>query len=226
MGGGMGPMGGIFSSMGGMPGMMGGMGGRGARAAAGGARRARKRPTGQPCEVILPVSLSELANGAQRKMKISRRTHDAETGRSGSEDQVVNVDVQPGFKDGTKITFDGLGDETEEQSAGPIVFVLQTKPHPTLRREGADLRATVKVSLRNALSGTASGTVDAIDGTKVPWNAAGQVLTPKTRMRLPGKGMPRREHKQIVGRGDLILDFEIEFPKAPLPADKLAALGL
>ena len=51
------------------------------------------------------------------------------------------INVQPGWKDGTKITFEGEGDDVHPGSVIPadIIFTLQTKPHDRFEREGDDL---------------------------------------------------------------------------------------
>lgn len=36
--------------------------------------------------------------------------------------------------------------------------------------------------------------------------------------------MPRRTGGKVVGRGDLILEFDIAFPKQPIAASKLSAV--
>jgi len=69
------------------------------------------------------------------------------------EREVLEVHVEKGVKDGSKITFRGKGDEVPNMEAGDINFVVQVKEHDMFTRKGADLLITKKVSLNQALCG-------------------------------------------------------------------------
>jgi DnaJ-class molecular chaperone len=47
--------------------------------------------------------------------------------------------IHTGWKDGTKITFEGEGDESAGVLPADIVFVVKTKPHDRFTREGDHL---------------------------------------------------------------------------------------
>ncbi len=57
------------------------------------------------------------------------------------------------FQAGTKITFEGAGDELHGQPAQDIQFIIEEAPHSTYRREGDNLHTTVDVPLVDALCG-------------------------------------------------------------------------
>lgn len=86
-----------MDSMGGMP-EMGGMGGMG------GMGRSRKDPN---IEYSLQCSLEDLYKGATKKMKISRTV--TTTSGPSKVEETLQVDVKPGWKNMTKITFAGKG---------------------------------------------------------------------------------------------------------------------
>jgi DnaJ homolog subfamily B member 4 len=58
-----------------------------------------------PIERVLPFSLEELYKGCTRKMKISRNIYDASSGKSVPVQEILTIDVKPGWKKGTKLTF-------------------------------------------------------------------------------------------------------------------------
>ena len=217
----------MFSGMGGggggqngMFGPMGGMGGMGGRAAAGGggmggpakrhssAAQSSKRHATE-AEVVqrpLPVTLEDLFTGTKKKLKINRRVLQDADGSVRQEHEVVEIDVKPGWKAGTKITFAGKGDRVISGApAQTIQFVLEEKPHARFTRSGNDLTETVRVSLRQALSGIDKSTVG-IDGQTIRIQLPS--ATPQTVKRLVGHGMP----KKGGGRGDLNIRFDINFP--------------
>ena len=47
--------------------------------------------------------------------------------------------IPTGWKDGTKITFEGEGDESAGVLPADIVFVVKTKPHDRFTRDGDHL---------------------------------------------------------------------------------------
>jgi DnaJ-class molecular chaperone len=100
-----------------------------------------------PVEHDLYVSLDEVARGCTKKMKISRRVLQPD-GTARKEDKVLTINVKPGWKSGTKITFQKEGDQGTHKIPADIVFIIRDKPHPNFKREGSDLRYTAKISLK------------------------------------------------------------------------------
>ena len=100
-----------------------------------------------PVEHDLYVTLEEINTGCVKKMKISRRimlTDDT----SKKEDKYVSISVKPGWKSGTKVTFQKEGDQAKGKIPADIVFIIRDKPHSLFRREGSDLRYTARLTLK------------------------------------------------------------------------------
>ena len=91
----------------------------------GGAGTRRRAPTPEVTTVErpLPVTLEELYNGAHKKMKIKRKTYDARTGKRSVEDKILDMEIKPGYKAGTKIKFKGVGDQ-EEGGTQDLHFIV------------------------------------------------------------------------------------------------------
>lgn len=82
--------------------------------------------------------------------------------------------VKPGWKPGTRVTFEGKGDEVAPGQASDLAFVVKQAPHARFERQGNDLHATVKLPLVAALTG-ASPSLQHLDGRTVQvWAAAHQ----------------------------------------------------
>ena len=111
----------IFSMFGG-----GGGGGGGpspfSTRAAGGPRRP-PTPEVTTVEKQLPISLEELYTGVRKKMKIKRKTFDQVTGKRSVEDKILEFDIKPGLKAGSKIKFKGVGDQ-EEGGTQDLHFII------------------------------------------------------------------------------------------------------
>lgn len=119
-----GGMGGAGGMPGGMPGGMddfdgfssfgssGGPRGRHRARASEGAHPRDRTPEISTVERPLPLTLEELFNGVEKKMKIKRKTYD-ETGKRVQSDTILKVPIKAGLKKGSKIKFSGVGDQVE-----------------------------------------------------------------------------------------------------------------
>ena len=166
-----------------------------------------------PVGHTLALSLEELYHGCTKKMKIARKVL-APDGTSSVQDKIVAIDVKAGWKAGTKITFPKEGDQSIGRIPADIVFTVQEKPHPHFKREGNHLRYSAKVPLRDALCG-GYVTIPRIDGKAMSYPLV-EVINPRTEHTIPAEGMPI---SKLPGqRGNLILNFDIQFP-SQLPQD-------
>nr|ABE57132.1 heat shock protein Hsp40 [Liriomyza sativae] len=169
----------------------------------------RKRQSQDPpIEHDLYVTPEEIDKGCVRKMKISR-TSLAQGGNQYKQEKVLNINVKPGWKAGTKITFPKEGDQSPGKIPADIVFIIRDKPHLIFKRDGSDLKYTAKVSLKQALCGTTIS-VPTLQGDRVQINTFGEVIKPTTVKRITGRGLPYPRDPNL--RGDLHVHFEIKFP--------------
>lgn len=170
-----------------------------------------------PIEKDLLVSLEELEKGATKKMKISRNVVD-ENGTQRTERKVLTINIKPGWKEGTKITFTKEGDVRPGVIPSDIVFKIKDKPHKNFTRDkDNNLIYTAKVSLRDALSGRISTDVPTISGRKIRVFDDSEIIQPGSTKILEGHGLPLP--KNTSSRGNLIVKYDVYFPNY-LPSDK------
>lgn len=162
-----------------------------------------------PIEHDLYVSLEDITKGCTKKMKISRKVVQSD-GTTRNEDKVLTINVKPGWKAGTKITFQREGDQGRNKIPADIVFIIRDKPHPNFKREGSDIRFTAKILLKQALCGCVVD-VPTLSGDKLSLNLTGEVVKPNSIKRIQGHGLPLP--KEPSRRGDLIVSFDIKFPE-------------
>lgn len=141
-------------------------------------------------------------------MKITRKVLNPDGQSVHVEDKVLSINIKPGWKSGTKITFPKEGDQSPGRVPADIVFIIKDKPHPKFKREAADIRYVVKISLKDALCGT-SIQVPTLDKKTVPLTIT-DVIKPGTTRRITGQGLPLP--KTPNRRGDLLVEFDIRFP--------------
>jgi len=178
----------------------------------GAGRRASTRRQMEPevttVERSLPVTLEELFKGTRKKMKINRKTYDGRTGKRSNQDKILEMDIKPGLKAGSKIKFRGWGDEDESGNVQDLHFIVTEKPHPTLTRDGDDLRTVITLDLKEALTGW-SRKVSTIEGKQL--NVSGSGPTPPGYIeRYPNLGMVKS--KSPNERGDFLVEVKVKFP--------------
>lgn len=156
----------------------------------------------------LPVTLEEVYNGTTKKMKINRKALKAD-GRSCREDKVLTVNIKPGWKAGTKITFPNEGDQSANTIAADIVFIIRDKPHPKFTRDGSDILYKHKLSLKDALVHDSGLKIPTLTGELINLPITG-VIKPTTTRKIPNRGLPHTKTPDKYG--DLIVSFDIEFP--------------
>jgi len=206
----------IFTSFGGGGG--GGFGGPGVGAGRGGRGPTfqRRREEVEPTVIERPllVSVQDLFNGTTKKLKVQRKTFDQMTGKQNVEDKILSVPIKRGLKAGSKIKYPDMGDQVEGGTQD-LHFIIKEKDDPLFKREGDDIRHTIDIDLKEALTGW-QRKVQTIDGKQVNVSHSGP--TPPTwTERFPGQGMPKSKTPTI--RGDFIVGVNIKFPTS-LTADQ------
>ncbi|XP_014209933.1 dnaJ homolog subfamily B member 13-like [Copidosoma floridanum] len=163
----------------------------------------------------LPLTLNEVFHGGVKKVKIERLV--LEGASTTMEEKILSIPIMPGIPSGARIVFPEEGDQGPMKIPADVVFVTEIEPHETFRRTGSDLRMTVGLFLSDALTGTII-TINTLDGRvlRVPITS---VVTPEYAMRVAGEGLPLVEDPGR--RGDLVIDFDIEFPVYLPAASKL-----
>ncbi|CAL0327242.1 unnamed protein product [Lupinus luteus] len=160
-----------------------------------------------PAETKLPCSLEELYSGSTRKMKISRTVIDT-NGRQVLETEILTLEIKPGWKKGTKITFPDKGNQQPNQLPADLIFVIDEKSHDFFKRDGNDLIMSQRVSLAEAIGGTTINITTLNKRTlSIPVT---DIVSPGFELVVAKEGMPIT--KERGHRGDLRIKFEVKFP--------------
>lgn len=139
----------------------------------------------------LKLTLEELYTGTTKKLRVHKKLLDGTTTPVDK-----SITIKPGWKEGTKITYDDVG----------VIFVIQTKPHTIYTREDDDLIATIDITLHQALTGI-STSIKTLDGRSIPIKLP--YAEPSTIKIIPAEGMPNQKSGT---RGDMKVKFNIKFP--------------
>lgn len=197
--------GGSFGGFGGFEDFGGGFGGMGGGFGGMGGMGSRRQKAPEPLEVSVNCTLEQLFTGCVKKLKINRTIN-------GKEDpKIFEINVKPGWKSGTTITFEKEGDQQYNRPAQDIKFIIQEKPHDFLKRVGDDLIVEEIITLKEALCGIKI-TKQGLDGNPVILEVH-DVIAPNQDRRVKGAGMPNKYGQ----RGDMIFKFKISFPSQLTP---------
>lgn len=133
--------------------------------------------------------------------------------------EILSIEVKPGWKKGTKITFPDKGNEQFNQLPADLVFVIDEKPHDVYKRDSNDLIMNYRVTLVEALGGTTVN-ITTLDGRdlSIPVN---DILSPGYELVVSREGMPIA--REPGNRGDLRIKFEVKFPSR-LTTEQRAAI--
>lgn len=123
-------------------------------------------------------------------------------------EEILTIDIKPGWKKGTKITFPEKGNEHRNVIPSDLVFIIDEKPHSVFKRDGNDLVTTQKISLVEALTGCTVQLTTLDDRSlSIPINT---IISPSHEEVVRGEGMPIP--KEPSKKGNLRIKFNIKFP--------------
>ncbi|XP_045810546.1 dnaJ homolog subfamily B member 13-like [Trifolium pratense] len=160
-----------------------------------------------PIEKNIECTLEELCYGCTKKIMI-RRDVLTDNGGIVQEEELLTINVKPGWTKGTKIKFVGKGNERPNAYSEDIIFSISEKRHQLFRREGNDLELCVEIPLLKALTG---GTilVPLLGGENMNLTVD-DIIYPGYEKIISDQGMPI---SSAAGkRGKLIVKFIVEFP--------------
>lgn len=195
-------------NMGGMPGMAGGF-----PFSMGGMPTSQNAPSPKMNSVSskkLPCTLGDLYEGTVKKLKVTRKQLDPVSRQLVQSEKVLEINIKPGWKSGTKLTFSGEGDSLPNGQNQDMEFVIEEKKHPVFTREGDNLKAELEIDLVEALTGFEkslthlNGKIVPVAGAKNAPMKSGDVLI------INGLGMPIS--KTPGKSGDLLVTLKVKFP--------------
>jgi DnaJ-class molecular chaperone len=168
-------------------------GGQGfAGAPGGGARQPQAR--GEDTNATVAVSLEDAHKGGSVPLRLPNN-------------KVVNVKLPDTVEDGQQIRLKGQGQASPwGGEPGDAIVTVKFERHPKFRRDGADLRVDVPITLYEAVLG-GKVRVPTLDG-EAELTLPANINTAKA-LRLKGKG--------LHGKGDLYATLKIVLPEAGDP---------
>ena len=158
----------------------------------------------------IPVTLEELYHGTEKVMKRTRNVYNEYGKVERVEEKNFVVQIKPGWKEGTKITYPEEGDLKPHVKSADVEFTIIQKTHPIFTRIGNDLEMIKNISLKESLLGCAFD-IKSICGEVIHVNLKDIILNPGFEHRISRMGMPCQKNPKDT-KGDLIIRFHVIFP--------------
>jgi DnaJ-class molecular chaperone len=161
----------------------------------------------KPAPIVknINISLQQAYNGCSITIPIERWV--IENGNKRNESETLQIEIPPGADGGENVAIRDRGNR-QNGICGDIKLCINVDNHPEFKRNGLDLIYSKKVSLKEALCGL---TFEIRHLNDKVLNLASSVRTniikPNDKKVVPHLGMRRGD--QV---GNLIIDFEVEFP--------------
>ncbi|GBG23919.1 DnaJ family protein [Hondaea fermentalgiana] len=128
-----------------------------------------------------------------------------------NEQKMLTAHIERGMQEGQEIRFKYMSEQQPKKIPGDVVFVLIQQKHRLFEREGNDLHMTIKISLKEALTGF-SRTFKHLDEHEVEIDREDKITKPFETIVIPDEGMPLHEVPSQFG--NLRVTFEVMFPRS------------
>ncbi|KAG8919427.1 hypothetical protein FRC01_001291 [Tulasnella sp. 417] len=167
-------------------------------------------PPSSAVEWVYPLmlTLEELFKGGTYAYQITTRLLSGEP-----KTQTVRIDVMPGWAPGTQIIVPNAGNECAPGEFQTMIFVVEQVQHEWFtRREGGMLEYVQDISLldaRNVNRTRALCKVVGLDGEIIKFYPPRGAILHGQESVIKEKGMYKRSKGKVVGRGDLIIRWNI-----------------
>lgn len=168
---------------------------------------------GQTHEASITIGLEDAYRGGSRNVSLDI-VETQPDGRQTRSTRTYDVKIPAGATEGTAIRLKGQGGKgIAGGPAGDLILRIHLAEHPRFRVEGHNLIGELPLTPWEAALGTKAD-FQTLDGSVTLTIPAGSQSGQKLRLR--GKGMPRRDKTQ----GDLIIQLKIMVPKPLSDAER------
>jgi len=128
----------------------------------------------------------------------------------------IIITIERGMADGQQIPFEQEADQHPDHTAGNVIFTIRTASHPRFQRKGNNLYVRTSITLLESLVGFEKE-IQHLDNHTVHIKRS-SVTKPAFVQLIKGEGMPHHETPSV--KGDLEIEYYIEFPSGELPEAK------
>lgn len=173
--------------------------------------RAMRSPRGTSKEWMfpLPMTLEDIFYGSRQSFLIKRELLSRKI-----EEVEICVRVPAGTRAGTRIMCRGAGHQRQDGTFQDVVFLVEDEPGQRFSRVNDDLYLDVRVPWQDSLADRGGDIyINGLDGEEIVFPLPYPIHdnTTEGQVFVKGAGMPIRRGHKIVGRGDMIVRWQVVF---------------
>jgi len=158
-----------------------------------------------PIVKTLEISFKESYTGCEYPLQITRWI--LQNGTKIHEEETIYVSIHQGIDENELICCKGKGNIVDDRLRGDVKIFIKVKPDKIFLRKGLDLYFFKTISLKESLCGFVFD-FDHLNGQNYKINNKTTIIRPNFKKNIQKLGMKRGESE-----GNLIIEFNIEFPK-------------
>lgn len=175
---------------------------------------------GKPIPIVrtMKITMEQAYNGGSIPIEIERWVmQDANTRQI--EKETIYVSFPPGIDENEFILLRDKGNVINENAKGDIKIAIQIENNTHFQRHGLDLIYSKTITLKEALCGFIFS-MNHLNGKQITFNNTinNTIIKPNAKKIIPNMGMVRENNI-----GNLIIDFEIQFPDS-LTSEQISSL--
>ncbi|KAK2952928.1 putative Chaperone protein DnaJ [Blattamonas nauphoetae] len=125
--------------------------------------------------------------------------------------KIIEVHVEAGTPSGTRVKFDGDGDQEPDMIPGDLIVVIEEKPHAVFTRQDPDLHLRKTISLGEALCGFEFPVKHVSGKTLLIKSMDGDIIKPGDDRAVENEGLP--VYRSPLEKGRIIVHFDVQFPE-------------
>ncbi|KAF8558192.1 DnaJ-domain-containing protein [Imleria badia] len=173
--------------------------------------RAINTPRGASKEWIfpLPLTLDEMYHGTTYRFLVTRELLSRRT-----EQVEISIDIPPGMRSGTRIVCPRTGHQRKDGALQDVVFLVEEVPEERFSRVKDDLFLDVCIPWADPLADQGGEIcIQGIDGKEITFTLPYPIYDKATegQVLVKGAGMPIRDGRRTIGRGDMIVRWRVVF---------------
>lgn len=179
-------------------------------------------PEVEVVERPLPLTLEEMFRGATKNMKIDRETYDPVTGKTSTQDRILEVPIKKGLLAGSKIKFTDVGDSREGVTQDLHFIIIDVRWLGFRSEFSATDRCPILETTRALHTRQTRSSSQGKDkySQSLVWPGTPRPNIRWSRQDQTGRSRLQVRASQSQERGDLTVGVEIDFPTSLTPWQK------
>lgn len=148
-------------------------------------------------ETTFYVDIEDVVNTVTKSMKLQL---------SNGSIRVVNIQIPRGVTTGSKVRYQGYGENIKQGRAGDLFVTFVINDHSIFKVEEYDIIYPINITIKEAMCGTEK-IIETLDKRHLKLHIKAGTQ-PNTRLRIPEGGLPRKN----LPNGNLYIEVKVQIP--------------